>query len=163
MRREGGGTQAEGAEWHAGDRGEGEDAKEREGAGAEQGQAAVERGGHGQQRVGDDPEAERHPVRDRGSAPVSRVPWPGLQEAQGNPGEAGSCALAMAGIPLVFEDRQRILPTRLQFQPAAPEAALSGSHSPCPLPTHHTLTTALLQHSVLPGDTGGTARKGCWV
>lgn len=88
MRREGGGTQAEGAEWHAGDRGEGEDAKEREGAGAEQGQAAVERGGHGQQRVGDDPEAERHPVRDRGSASMSRVPWPGLQEAQGNPGES---------------------------------------------------------------------------
>lgn len=88
MRCEGGGTQAEGAEWNAGDRGEGEDAKEREGAGAEQGQAAIERGGHGQQRVGDDPEAERHPVRDRGNAPVSRVPGPGLQEAQGNPGES---------------------------------------------------------------------------
>lgn len=67
-RREGGRAQTEGAEWHAGDRGEGKDGEEREGTGGEQRQASIEWGGHGEQRVGDDPEAERHPGGDRSSA-----------------------------------------------------------------------------------------------
>lgn len=69
MRREDGGAQAEVAERHAGNGGEGEDGEEREGSGGEQSQASVERGGHREQRVGDDPEAEGHPARDQDSAP----------------------------------------------------------------------------------------------
>jgi hypothetical protein len=69
VRREDGGAQAEVAERHAGNRGEGEDTEEREGTGGEQSQASVEWGGHGEQRIGDDPEAECHPARDQGSAP----------------------------------------------------------------------------------------------
>ena len=61
VRREDGGAQAEVAERHAGNRGEGEDTEEREGTGGEQSQASVEWGGHGEQRIGDDPEAECHP------------------------------------------------------------------------------------------------------
>lgn len=57
-----GGAEAERAERHAGDGGEGEDGEEREGAGGQESQASVERDRHGEQRVGEEPEAERHPA-----------------------------------------------------------------------------------------------------
>ena len=57
-----GGAEAELAERHAGDRGEGEHREEREGAGGEESQASVVRNRHGEQHVGEEPEAEGHPA-----------------------------------------------------------------------------------------------------
>ena len=57
-----GGAEAELAERHAGDRGEGEHREEREGAGDEESQASVVRNRHGEQHVGEEPEAEGHPA-----------------------------------------------------------------------------------------------------
>ncbi|TEA28763.1 hypothetical protein DBR06_SOUSAS24510020 [Sousa chinensis] len=62
-----GGAKAELAERHAGDGGEGEDGEEYEGAGDQESQASVVRGRHGEQHVGQEPEAERHPA---GRGPV---------------------------------------------------------------------------------------------
>lgn len=62
VRGEGRGAQAEGAHGHAGDGGEGEDGEEHEGAGEQQRQPAVERDGHGEQRVGEQPETEGNPA-----------------------------------------------------------------------------------------------------
>lgn len=57
-----GGAKAELAERHAGDGGEGEDGEECEGACDQESQASVVRDRHGEQHVGEEPEAERHPA-----------------------------------------------------------------------------------------------------
>lgn len=101
-----GGAEVERTERHVGDGGEGEDREELEGAGEQEPQASVDRGRHGEQHVGDDPEAERHPAGVGTSCAVSRIlpaplgfpqsrflsvptpepkPGAGMAEAQGNP------------------------------------------------------------------------------
>lgn len=99
------GAQAEPAESHAGDRGEGEDSEESEGAGGEERQASVKWGRHGKQHVGEDPEAERYPAGAQGGQAVSGVfparqdslvPGPWVSQLQGNPRcRAGSRALGL--------------------------------------------------------------------
>lgn len=68
MSGEFGGAEAELAKRHAGDRGEGEDREEREGAGDEESQASIVRDRHGKQQVGEEPEAERRPAERAPSA-----------------------------------------------------------------------------------------------
>ncbi|KAF5925471.1 hypothetical protein HPG69_001917 [Diceros bicornis minor] len=67
------GAEVERAERHSGDGGEGEDREELEGAGDQETQASIERDRHGEQRVGDDPEAERHPAGGGTSCAGSRI------------------------------------------------------------------------------------------
>lgn len=62
VRGESGRAEADPAEWHTGDGGEDEDREERKGAGGQEHQASIEWDWHGEQRVGEEPEAERHPA-----------------------------------------------------------------------------------------------------